>query len=608
MPVSKIVPPLRTSPNRHNDSSEEAEAEEADKREDEEHESEEDLEEDAEDQEEQETERQQDAGVDLEARAEGEREGGEKSNDEAELQSETRGKDGAIQNGHEEEHIDDGGMGKEKGDCGRVQEDTENVEQQVTASHRNGAWRSWVVGDVSGKEEGERGTISGEEERMVEDENGSAEETRKRAFACSTPAERPKKRSKSDEGENEDDTATEDSPTRTVGLKTHPPPRTPSLKSNTPSPGSTIEVVRQASVIPGLEGTESAVWNAAREDLIFRSLSPKDQRKMVCTAVSLGSEKGIKELQRFVYNARRDVKQKGKSWESEFDLSVSQSDGVMRSANGTFISSDSGLSHFSALYQQIETLDKVAIKLFVTRRVKLAAMAQYRRALVQNVAGRNQAKDAKLHLFRAIHPEYDAIERPDKAKKSVVLSDWKRLGDRLGEGRRWLDIRERFGGAGAFLALPPQCVSDRYVQKMPKERFGSWLGMLDVAWRALDDHARLALNELARMSLAGKPLPEGLLALEMLEEGTDIALTSLSGMFTGWSPSDRTSRDKGTKSIVIATQREDNDAAASMYPAATPITPRRAEEAEDIGLISQKEMVESVEDGLFDGLDDLDFD
>jgi hypothetical protein len=191
----------------------------------------------------------------------------------------------------------------------------------------------------------------------------------------------------------------------------------------------------------------------------------------------------------------------------------------------------------------------------------------------------------------------------------VVLRDWKRLGDWLGEGSRWLDIRDRFGGAGAFLALPSQCVSDRYVQKMPMERFGSWLRLLDVAWRALDDHARLTLNELTRMSLAGQPLPEGFLALEMLEEGTDTALTSLSGMFTGWPPSDRTSRDNGTKSIAIATQREeDNDAAASMYPSTSLITPRRAEEAEDMGLISQKEMVESVEDGLFDGFDDLDFD
>lgn len=80
-------------------------------------------------------------------------------------------------------------------------------------------------------------------------------------------------------------------------------------------------------------------------------------------------------------------------------------------------------------------------------------------------------------------------------------------------------------------------------------------------------------------------------------------------MFTGWPASDRSSRDTGTKSIAIATQREeDSDAAASGYPATTLITPRRAEEAEDMGLTLQKEMVESVDDVPFDDFNDLDFD
>lgn len=54
-------------------------------------------------------------------------------------------------------------------------------------------------------------------------------------------------------------------------------------------------------------------------------------------------------------------------------------------------------------------------------------------------------------------------------------------------------------------------------------RFESWLLLLDVAWRALDAHARLTLNELVRMSLAGQPLPEAFLALETLEAGTGTA-------------------------------------------------------------------------------------
>lgn len=91
----------------------------------------------------------------------------------------------------------------------------------------------------------------------------------------------------------------------------------------------------------------------------------------------------------------------------------------------------------------------------------------------QNVACKTQAKAVNLHLFRAIHPEHATIERPDKAKRSMARSDWRRSGDQLREGRRWLDIRDHLGGARAFLTLPPQCVSGRYLPKIPIEGCGS---------------------------------------------------------------------------------------------------------------------------------------
>jgi hypothetical protein len=245
-------------------------------------------------------------------------------------------------------------------------------------------------------------------------------------------------------------------------------------------------------VVPGLESTESAVWNAARRDAVFTSLSGADQKKMVCTAVSLAGEKGIKELQRFVCDARRNAKQKSKSLESEFDLSASQSDADMRNADGTLIPRDSGLARLTALYQQIMTLDIAAIKLSVTRCVKLAAMAQYRKSLLQEGAGRKQAKAANLRLFRAIHPEHAMIEKPDEATKSVALDDWQRLRDRLREGRRWLDIRDLFGGVGAFLALPSQCVSDRYVQKMQAEKFDSCTKLVATSTQREEDSGAAA--------------------------------------------------------------------------------------------------------------------
>lgn len=91
------------------------------------------------------------------------------------------------------------------------------------------------------------------------------------AFGCSTPKDRPNKRSKSEDG-----AAPDDSPKRAVSPETTPRPRTSSPTSTTASPGSILELVRQTSVVPGLENTEKAVWDAAQRDSIINSL-PREQ-------------------------------------------------------------------------------------------------------------------------------------------------------------------------------------------------------------------------------------------------------------------------------------------------------------------------------------------
>jgi len=61
--------------------------------------------------------------------------------------------------------------------------------------------------------------------------------------------------------------------------------------------------------------------------------------------------------------------------------------------------------------------------------------------------------------------------------------------------------------------------------------------------------------------------------------------------------------------VATPTQREeDSGAAAHEDHASTTSTTSRVEEAGDLGRVSQMETVKSVEDGLFDGLDDLDYD
>lgn len=243
---------------------EDLEEEEAGEREDEEHEGEEDLAENIGKEGEQ------------EAVREGEREGEEKTGDETEPHSETRGKDCAVHDGEEEEHGGDEEAGEEQGDQDQVQGVENAMGQRATANNRDGTWRSWETGDTNGEEDEERCTNAGEEEKTAEDENGGAEERRKRAFEGdeamdnSPLEEHPNKRSKNERGENENGAAMEDSFER--GLETPPRPRTPSPMSSTPSPGSTVKIVRQTSVVPGLEDTESAVWDAAQRDAIFTSL------------------------------------------------------------------------------------------------------------------------------------------------------------------------------------------------------------------------------------------------------------------------------------------------------------------------------------------------
>jgi hypothetical protein len=571
----------------------EAQTKEADKRKDREDQGEEDGEKDAQDEEER-------------KKAEGEHEA-EEAGDMVEKPSETKERHGADEDDQAEEEMEthDG-----------VREDREAMEQRVTANNRDGARGDCRLADIADKEGEGRDTGSGGGEGTAGEENRDPEKRRKRhletceVFDCPTPGDYPNKRSKGDDSEGEDTAATDDLPKQTFNLETTPRPRTSSPTSTTASPASVIEIVRQTSVVPGLENTEKAVWDAAQRDSTINTLTLEQQTKMIHSALSLVSEEGIKALQHFVYNARRDGRRRDKPLESDFDLSAPHSGVDIWHTTSALVPRDSGLAHFSALYQQIDFIDNKANLFSITKCVNLAAMAQYRQGLVQEGAGKNQARDANLYLFRAIYPDHATIERPDdKSTNSAARNDWIRLRDRLREGRLWLEIRDRFGGVGAFLALPPQCVSDRHVIKMPAKTFDSWLRLLDVAWRALDVHARLTLNDLVRMSLAGQSLPEGSLMLEMLGDSTGIAPTSLSGMLTGWPAFDRNStEDEGGLTATLSQREEDGDAAISGTPLITASTTSRAEKAGDGGLISHEGMMGNSEDGLSNDLDDRDFD
>jgi hypothetical protein len=109
---------------------------------------------------------------------------------------------------------------------------------------------------------------------------------------------------------------------RTFGPETTPRPTTPSPTFIIDTPGSTLEIFRQTSVVPRLEITAKAVWDSAQRDRTISSLPREQQTKMIHSALCFGSEKGIEELQRFVYNARRDGGRRDKSLKPDFNLSA----------------------------------------------------------------------------------------------------------------------------------------------------------------------------------------------------------------------------------------------------------------------------------------------
>jgi hypothetical protein len=135
---------------------------------------------------------------------------------------------------------------RDREDKDKVREDGNTMEQQVTASNREGAWRSWKVGDMNEKAEEEGRIDSGKEERKARNRNGSPEERRKRpldsseAIECSTAEERSNKRSKSGGSESEHDAATDDLDKRPSNVETTPRSRTSPLTSTTASPGSIL--------------------------------------------------------------------------------------------------------------------------------------------------------------------------------------------------------------------------------------------------------------------------------------------------------------------------------------------------------------------------------
>ena len=331
---------------------------------------------------------------------------------------------------------------------------------------------------------------------------------------------------------------------------------------------------------------------------------------MVRAALSLSSSEGIRELRHFVRNARKNSCLRSETLISDSDLIAPRQDLTVQHANNALAPRDDGLADFSSLYRHLDVLESKETLFAITKRVKLAAMARYRKSLVPEDVGGNRARDANLKLFRAVFPNHLAIERPEnKATNPAAYNDWIRLRDRLKEGRAWLEVQELFGGDGAFLALPPQCVPDSHVSRMPARTFASLLGLFEVAWRALDNRARRTLDALVRLALAGQPLPGAALALEGPEVDSNTPLAGLSSMLFGWSVSDCDAQDIDDVAVSNVTEREVGGEVNVEGAARTARTITAGTSGEEIVAVAEASVWDKAMGGLDDDLfENVDFD
>lgn len=421
-------------------------------------------------------------------------------------------------------------------------------------------------------------------------------------MGTSTLEEYPNKRNRNTRKDDESDADMEDSFEKR--METPLRPKTPLRMSPSLSPGSTIKIVRQPSVVPGLQDTENAVWEAAQRDAIFTSLSEAHQKNLLSTALCLGSEEGIEELRCFVSNARIDGKQGRKALMSEFNNTTLDHDARSQIANNSPDPESRYLAQVSQLYRRLDDLRKNETLVIITKRASLATLAQCRESLVPRGVGGNRARAANLKLFRAIFPQHATVEKPDDGATNFAASrDWSRLRHRLHEGRAWLDVRERFGGLGAFLALPPQCVPDSHVSKIPAKNLAILLRLLDVAWRALDDRTRRTMNALVSFAIEKRPLPETTLALERSEAGVGAAKAGLSPMFVGWTVS-----ELGVEWSVdsVPDPSSGRRLEGKLDTPQTPCTTTAGTDREKVGTITESSMrnetMLSVDGGLFENV------
>jgi hypothetical protein len=254
--------------------------------------------------------------------------------------------------------------------------------------------------------------------------------------------------------------------------------------------------------------------------------------------------------------ALRDGQRGTESLVSEFNLITPHRDSTIRLLGNALVLHSGCLAYFSALYQRIDVLESKETLFAVTKRATLAAMAQYRESLVPNGVGGNRARDANLNFSAPFFPitlgssdrKRRSLTRQRRKTGSGCAMGWMRVGHGL--------KCEIFSEAMVHSWLRRHSA---FLTRIKEQNFGPLLGLLEVAWRALDGGAKRTMGALLRLALTGQPLSEATLALEPPEAGILAASAGLSPTLAGWSEFDGTTRRSGDPATAHLTEQNVED-------------------------------------------------
>jgi hypothetical protein len=270
------------------------------------------------------------------------------------------------------------------------------------------------------------------------------------------------------------------------------------------------------------------------DDTRAKALSPRELDHLLDTVFAVAGADAMKHIRRLLDQLRHGGLPCLLTVPSAHDLE-STKHALAHRATQTLPTSE--LASFYLAYQGVTRLKSKNLLDVVSRRKALAELSCCYDRLKSHLHPhlkhyKQRVGEQKLALFRLLYPAYAAVPRPADHNGQCGL-DWHDFTDDLRYGGRWDRIRHEFGGDGIFVLMPPALVSDRFVNRLPNDRFDTWLALL----REFNDPDRDLVRGASAMleyALSGNALPDARLALETIAEDDIAACDNASALLDGW--------------------------------------------------------------------------